>query len=115
MARRSEHSCDFAFVFGLVALAALVSPARAEDYPACAKIENPLAYNECLAAHGPPAHATRAIAPPEGGDGPRGGWAAHGHAPRAEVQFSRARNGRMVMEFTVGGPPAASHKRKETQ
>ena len=115
MAQPSGHLRPIAFVFGSTALAALASPARAEDYPACAKIENPLAYNQCLAAHGPPAHATRAITPPEGADGPRAGWAAHGHAPRSEVQFSRARNGRMVMEFTVGGASAASHKRKETQ
>jgi hypothetical protein len=39
----------------LLALAAAsVGPARADD-PACAKYEDPLAYNACLASHGPKA------------------------------------------------------------
>jgi hypothetical protein len=56
--------------FILLALAAAsVGPAHAADDPACAKYEDPLAYNACLASHGPkatdlatsarPAQATR--------------------------------------------------------
>jgi hypothetical protein len=81
--------------------------ARADDYPECAKIENPLAYNQCLANHGPAAHATKAIAPPPGEDAPKGGaWRAAG-PPRGRagstMQISRTHNGRMVLEFTIGG------------
>jgi len=43
-------------LFMLLALAASGAvPARAEDDPACAKFEEPLAYNACLANHGPKA------------------------------------------------------------
>jgi hypothetical protein len=38
----------------LVLAAASIGPARADD-PACAKYEDPLAYNACLASHGPKA------------------------------------------------------------
>jgi hypothetical protein len=43
--------------FLAVALAAVAasSPARAQDDPACAKYQEPLAYNACLASHGPKA------------------------------------------------------------
>ncbi len=37
----------------LVLAAASVSPARADDDPQCAKYQEPLAYNACLASHGP--------------------------------------------------------------
>ncbi len=39
----------------LLAVSIVVLPGltRAEDDPACAKFEEPLAYNACLAAHGP--------------------------------------------------------------
>ena len=43
-------------LFMLLALAVSgAAPARAEDNPACAKFEEPLAYNACLASHGPKA------------------------------------------------------------
>ena len=43
----------------LFALATVALPARvrAEDDPACAQFQEPLAYNECLARHGPKAAA----------------------------------------------------------
>jgi hypothetical protein len=115
MFRRAGHWTPIAIASGFVALAALsAAPADAEDYPACAKIENPLAYNQCLATHGPTAHETRAIAPPRGrADGPRD--ASQGRF-RSSMQFSRARNGRMMAEFSVGSAPtpARSHKPKKT-
>ena len=42
----------------LLALAALASAgrARAEDDPACAQYQEPMAYNACLARHGPKAN-----------------------------------------------------------
>jgi hypothetical protein len=44
-----------AFVVGLAVVAA-ASAARAEDDPACAKYQDPMAYNACLARHGPRAN-----------------------------------------------------------
>jgi len=87
------------------------------DYPECAKIDNPFAYNQCLAKHGPPAHATRPTAPPVGEAAPRGAsqFSAGGGGTRVRttIQFSRGRSGRMVAEFTIGAAPApaGSHKR----
>jgi hypothetical protein len=37
----------------LVFAAASAGPAYAEGDPACAKYQDPLAYNACLASHGP--------------------------------------------------------------
>jgi hypothetical protein len=115
MVRRAKHLGNLAPAAGLVVLVALTgAPSRAEDYAACAKFENPLAYNQCLAAHGPPAHGTRAIAPPpEGEDRPWGARAAHGHGGET-LQASRARNGRMVLEFSIGPASAGSQRPKKT-
>jgi hypothetical protein len=115
MAGRVSPATLVALFFSFAVSAA--RPGRAEDYPACAKIENPLAYNQCLANQGPPAHATRGIAPPPDADGPRGGWQAPAARGRvgSEIQITRGRKGRMVMEFSVGGSASGSHKRKETQ
>ena|ERR1700753_1959053 len=47
----------------------LVSAGHAETYPDCEKYDAPLAYNQCLASHGPSAaHALAART--EEGDGP---------------------------------------------
>jgi len=82
---------------GVAALIALsVGRARAQDNPACAKFEEPLAYNQCLAGLGPKAHATHAVAEPAG-------------RVHTTLQVGRARNGRMFAEFTVG--PARKKKR----
>lgn len=112
----SRASCATLVAFFLCGVAAVPGKAAlAEDYPACAKIENPLAYNQCLANQGPPAHATRGIAPPPDADAPKGAWqagpAGHGHVG-STIQVSRTHNGRMVIEFSMG---SAAHKRKETQ
>ena len=117
MAPRAGHFAVFTIAFagvsGFAALAA--TPARADDYAACAKFDNPLAYNQCLAAQGPVAHGTRASAPPpEGEDGPRGAWAAHGHGGQS-MQAARGRNGRMVLEFSIGAASAGAHRPRKTQ
>jgi hypothetical protein len=68
------------------------APARAEDNPACAKFEEPLAFNACLAKFGPRAHESKAIAAEAGGRrSARGG------------EISRARRGRVRLEFDVAG------------
>lgn len=48
------------FMIALAAVAFISAGARAQGDEACARIEEPLAYNACLAAHGPKA---RMIAP----------------------------------------------------
>jgi hypothetical protein len=88
----------------VVFVAASACPARAEDDPVCARYTEPLAYNACLASHGPKAkdlatkgahHAAERIAqPPE---------AARTRAPRigrGSRRPMRAR-GRMHMEFRL--------------
>jgi len=117
MAPRIIYARLVGFALGFAILTP--QPGRADDYPACAKIENPLAYNQCLANHGPPAHGTRTIAPPPDADAPKGAWQAPARgrtgSTGSTMQISRARNGRMVVEFSMGGGSAGSHKRKETQ
>jgi hypothetical protein len=54
----------FMLAIGLGALL-IGAPARAKDNASCAQFEEPLAYNACLARHGPHAGATRAIAAPD--------------------------------------------------
>ncbi len=87
-----------------VAAALLPMRARADVDPACAKIEEPLAYNACLAAHGP--RAKNVAASPEPAEG------AHGsdRVGRAPVEAARPgwrypaaarRHGRIHMEFRI--------------
>lgn len=109
---RSAHPISLMLVVGAALTAA---PAAAQDNPACAKIENALAYNACLAKQGPPAHGTRAIAPPADADAPRGAHAFSGPSPRSSAHVSHARNGRMVLEFSIGGAPVGSRKHRETR
>lgn len=72
----------------LIALALLAAaPAWADG---CAKYANDLAYNACLAAHGPKARAIHVGAAP----------AARERVPRRRV-FARSRRGRSSMEFSV--------------
>ena len=49
----------------LVALLALGASAEAGNYPDCEKYDEPLAYNQCLASHGPSALHALAAAPDE--------------------------------------------------
>lgn len=77
--------------------------ARAADDPACAKFEEPLAYNACLASHGPKANGvgTRSDeAAPRGVDPEAGRRVA---APRRAAAAAHAarRRGRVHMEFRV--------------
>jgi len=71
--------------FAVVALI-LASPAAAQRPDPCASIEAPLAYNACLAEHGPHAPATRAEAPGDEGGAP----------------LRRGPRGRRRLEFSVG-------------
>jgi hypothetical protein len=83
----------------LAALAS-VGRVRAEDDPACAKYQEPMAYNDCLARHGPKANAVGAHpGATEPGRAPqRGAYdrAGFGRWPRAERV-----HGRVHMEFPV--------------
>jgi len=80
--------------FGLLALVAWIVPAAAQDNPACAQYENPLAYNACLAKLGPKAGATRASSAPEESDDTHApswakglsSWKRHAHG-RVEAVF----------------------------
>jgi len=78
----------------------LATPGAAVAQDACARFEEPLAYNQCLATQGPKAHATPAI------DVPVSSGAAANGARRGRVhtqlQVVHRRNGRMFAQFTVG-------------
>ena len=85
-----------ALVSALAVGAALCcADARAEDNPRCAKYQEPLAYNACLASLGPHARGVRAMPDPDGqakadsSDAPRGDGA------------SQTRHGRKRLEFDV--------------
>jgi hypothetical protein len=83
----------FAAALIFIASAAAV---HAQDNPACAKFENPLEYNDCLAKLGPRAGATLAVPEPSGAaPAPRG--------IRSMRAFAgpRPTRGRMRMEFTI--------------
>jgi hypothetical protein len=115
MARTAGLSAVFGASLGLAALIALiVTPARSEDYPACAKIDNPLAYNRCLAAHGPAAPGTRAIPiPPDADKLPNARSSAMGHNRfGSAMRVSRTRHGRMVLEFSVDAASSAHLARR---
>ena len=71
-----------------VAFAALVfaAPAAAQRPDPCARLEEPLAYNACLAEHGPRAAATRAASP----------------NVEASGALRRTPHGRQRLEFNLG-------------
>jgi len=75
------------------------APACAQDNPACAQFQEPLAYNACLARQGQPARATHRTPEPAGAasavHGPRRGRAYGMAIPR------QGKHGRMQLEFTV--------------
>jgi hypothetical protein len=83
-------------------LGSSVAPAWADDNPACAKFENPLEYNACLARLGPRAGATLAV--PESAGAVRAVRAAppaRGVHSMHAFAAPRRSNGRVRMEFTV--------------
>jgi hypothetical protein len=79
----------------------LISIGHAETYPDCEKYESPLAYNQCLASHGPSAAHALAAKTEEGVD------SADFHAPSAAAhpvhsfRSYRPRGGRMTATFTI--------------
>ena|SRR5271155_3629745 len=83
-------------------LVSSVAPAWADDNPACAKFENPLEYNACLARLGPRAGATLAV-PESPGAAPAVRAASGTRGVRSMHAFvaPRRSNGRVRMEFTV--------------
>ena len=86
----------------VLAIAALASAgrARAEDDPACAQYQEPMAYNACLARHGPKANdvGTQGHTQPD-----RAQRDAAGKPATAGRGWQRAprRHGRVHMEFRV--------------
>ena len=95
-----------AIALSLAALAWTTS-ARAEDDPACAQYRDPMAYNACLAQHGPKANSIGKLRGPlpgqEGQDRVSYGH-ARGHTPAAQFyspQDARRVHGRMHMEFRI--------------
>jgi hypothetical protein len=87
----------------------LVSTARGATYSDCEKFDEPLAYNNCLAEHGPSAARVlsapgeRVLSAPGGKDMPE---AQGGH------MFRRARGGRMSATFTIEDAHPSPHSGK---
>ena len=83
-------------------LVSSVAPAGAEDNPACAKFENPLEYNACLARLGPRAGATLAV-PESAGAAPAVRAASGTRGVRSMHAFATPprTKGRVRMEFTI--------------
>jgi hypothetical protein len=90
-----------------LALAALASVgrARAEDDPACAQYQEPMAYNACLARHGPKANdvGTQGHMQPDRTAQERAQRGEAGKPATAGRGWRRAppRHGRARMEFRV--------------
>lgn len=96
-----------AITLSLAALAWTPS-ARAEDDPACAQYREPLAYNLCLAQHGPKANGVGKL---HGGPQPGQArqdrvWYGHTRTQAPATRFDSRQDahrvhGRMHMEFQV--------------
>ena len=80
--------------------------ARAQDDPACAQYHEPMAYNLCLARHGPKANGVGQLH----GGGPQPGRATQGRAwyghtyrrtPATRFYGAQRVHGRVHMEFPV--------------
>ncbi len=80
--------------------------ARAQDNPACAQYREPMAYNACLAQHGPKANGVGQLhggGPQRGGAAPNRVWYG-GHSRGASTARDRTPqrvHGRVHMEFPV--------------
>ena len=114
---------SLAFACALTALAAL--PARAAGPQAiedCEKIDEAFAYNSCLAKFGPRAGGVR-HGSGGGADVPRGPPSAadrkaarrHGGSQRLPahggLQLRQTKDGRVVAEFSIGGPRVQVRKK----
>lgn len=75
------------------------SVAAAGSYPDCEKYDEPLAYNQCLAAHGPSALHALAATPDEGAI-----TEIHGLRGVQSAQPFRRSHGRMSASFTIDRP-----------
>ena len=88
------------------AVLASAGRATAEDDPSCAQYSEPMAYNACLARHGPKASdvgAHSGAAQPERG-GPNRAYQSEAHAPATGVSrwpHAQRIHGRVHMEFQV--------------
>ncbi len=78
--------------FSIVVLVALAGAARAEDNPACAKYQEPLAYNACLAKLGPRTGVTHSSSAPTMGAPSR---------TRGLLSMTRGRRGRVQAVFSI--------------
>jgi hypothetical protein len=80
--------------------AVLTGAARAEDNPACARFDDPLAYNACLASHGPKAKGVAMTPEPTGAREPEGRpYVAPKHVSNLPNMVRR--RGRIHMEFMI--------------
>jgi hypothetical protein len=69
------------------------TPARGETYPDCEKFDQPLAYNRCLASHGPSASRALAATSEEGGEVMR--------RPQTYHPIRHVHRGRMSASFVI--------------
>ena len=90
----------------LAALTVLALPAAAQagPYADCEKYQEPLAYNQCLASHGPSALHALAATPQEEGAGTE----IQGIRGLQSARPFRQSHGRMSATFEIGG----SHMRR---
>jgi len=89
-----------------LAAVAWAGGAQAQDNPACAQYREPMAYNACLARHGPKANGVGQLhgSPRPGHAGQGRVWygQTHHRAPTARRQGPQAaHHGRLHMEFRV--------------
>ncbi len=89
----------------LLLAAASVGPARAEGDPACARYEDPLAYNACLASHGPKAKDLATTGAHHGDERPARPAQAAREKPPARIERGSPHvmhaHGRSHMEFLL--------------
>lgn len=94
---------------GLVVLAASFafgSLAKAGNYPDCEKYDEPLAYNQCLASHGPSALHALAATPDQSAI-----TEIHGFHSLPSAQPIRRVHGRMSASFAIE-PSRRGHQRQ---
>jgi hypothetical protein len=87
-----------------LAALAWAGSARAQDNAACAQYREPMAYNACLAQHGPKANGVGQLhgGPQPGRAAPNRVWYGHSRgAPTARYSSPQRAHGRVHMEFPV--------------